>query len=154
NPELGAVENAERYFEKAKRAKARAGELAGQSKRLEQDRSDLVAMLERLEGLERWPEVEALRDQAAAPLWLPRPGTAGRKEERPFEGHAVRELLSPGGWRVLYGENATANDYLTTRVAKPADLWFHVRGSVSAHVVLATNNQPDRVQLKDLEYAA
>jgi predicted ribosome quality control (RQC) complex YloA/Tae2 family protein len=55
---------------------------------------------------------------------------------------------------VLYGETATANDYLTTKVARPSDYWFHVRGGGGAHVVLMTMNQPQRVQMPDLIYAA
>lgn len=54
----------------------------------------------------------------------------------------------------MYGENATSNDYLTTRVAKPNDIWMHVRGSASAHVVVATDNHPERVGRDVLEFAA
>jgi predicted ribosome quality control (RQC) complex YloA/Tae2 family protein len=63
-------------------------------------------------------------------------------------------VVSPAGWKVFYGENATSNDYLTTKVAKPNDYWLHVRGVTSAHVVLQTHNQPERVQREDLMFAA
>lgn len=62
--------------------------------------------------------------------------------------------MSPGGFRVLYGTNATSNDYLTTRFAKPNDWWLHVRGAASAHVVLVAGKTPDRVPLADLMFAA
>ncbi|MFQ6672372.1 MAG: NFACT RNA binding domain-containing protein, partial [Candidatus Tectimicrobiota bacterium] len=40
------------------------------------------------------------------------------------------------GWEVLVGKNARGNDELTTRIARPHDLWFHAQGIPGAHVVL------------------
>lgn len=39
-------------------------------------------------------------------------------------------------------------------MAKPNDWWLHVRGAPSAHVVVRTDNQPDRVPRETLEFAA
>ncbi len=153
-PELTPVENAQRVFEKAKRAKNRAEAVADQRGRLGEDLAKVSEALERLEKACTVAEVEALRQEADGRKWLHRSGAPLRKEERPYEGHAIRELVSPGGWAVLYGENATANDFLTTKVARPSDLWFHVRGAPSTHVVLRTHNQPQKVQRPDIEFAA
>ncbi|GBC91517.1 hypothetical protein HRbin14_02289 [bacterium HR14] len=62
--------------------------------------------------------------------------------------------LSPDGYQVLVGENAEANDYLLTRVARPNDWWLHVRAGTGAHVIIRTNNQPERVPRRTLEFAA
>lgn len=153
-PDLTPVENANRYFAKAKRAILRVEEVEAQRTRLESDREALVRAIEGLSSAQTTSQIRDLRDSADRNRWLQRSGEAKAKVDRPFEGHAVRELLSPGGWRVLYGDNATANDYLTTKIAKPSDIWFHVRGAPSAHVVLCTNNQPLKVQRADLEFAA
>ena len=67
---------------------------------------------------------------------------------------APATLMAPGGLTVLYGENAESNDYLTLRVAKPSDWWLHVRGHVSAHVVIQTRNQPEKVSKEALMFAA
>ena len=32
----------------------------------------------------------------------------------------------PGGWEVLVGRTDADNDYLSLKVAEPADWWFHV----------------------------
>ena len=62
--------------------------------------------------------------------------------------------MTVDGWEVLYGENATSNDHLTTRVARPDDLWLHVRAAASAHVVVRTGGRADRVPPRVLEQAA
>lgn len=150
------LENAERLFAKAKKAKARVGELSEQAERIGNDVAQLEAFLERVAATQSVREVEDLKEEATQRRWFFVQTSGGKtgRAERPWDGHPIRELLSPGGWRVLYGDNSSANDYLTTKVAKPNDYWLHVRGGPSAHVVLQTHNQPLRVQRADLEFAA
>lgn len=155
DPEKTPVENARRLFEKAKHAKARAGFVNEQLGRIREERIALLGAVRRIEDA---PDLETLRDEeerARAKNWLRiQTPAAGRKEDKPYEGHRIRELAGPGGVRVLYGENATSNDYLTLRVAKPNDLWLHVRGAASAHVVIPSGNRPERVGREALEFAA
>lgn len=154
DPELTVVENANLLFTKAKQARSRAAGLGDQRGRFQREADEAAHFLARVEDAKTEDELKTLAEEAEKRRWLNAVGTSKSKEERPFEGHSVREALSPGGWRVLYGENATSNDYLTSRIARPRDLWFHVRGAPSAHVVLATNNQPQRVQRPDILFAA
>ena len=154
DPEKTAVENAQVFFNRAKKAKARAGEVDSQFDRISRDRDEIAAHLVQVDESVDLHGVEDLRLQADARHWLRQEQHVGPKEERPFAGYPIREMVSPAGWRVLYGTNATSNDYLTTKVARPNDWWFHVRGATSAHVVLQTENRPDRVQRPDLMFAA
>ena len=56
----------------------------------------------------------------------------------------------PGGWTVLAGRSDRDNDYLSFRVAKPNDWWFHVRGMPGSHVLLQVpaGTEPDRATLE------
>ncbi len=148
------IENSNRYFHKARHAKERAADIAEQRDRLARDVSELGSLLSQLSEATTLREIEPLHDIATRRLWLRKASVAQAKEDRPYEGFSIKELLSPAGYRVLYGQNATSNDYLTTKVAKPNDLWFHVRGQTSAHVVLVTGNQPEKVQRPDVIFAA
>lgn len=154
DPDRSPVENARLRFDRARHALAGLETLRAQRARLEADRVDAAAFLAELETAdrERLLELQAL---ATTRRWLNRPVAPTRaKRERPFEGLPIRELVSPNGWRILLGESAEANDYLTTRVARPNDWWLHVRGAPSAHAIIATGNRPERVQKADLEYVA
>ena len=155
DPELGWKANAERYFKRARKAKARLGEVREQGKRLREEASRVAILIERVEGASDVRTLEALREEARAARWLQVAAAQAKKPEaRPYEGHRVRELVAPGGWTVLYGESADANDYLTARVARSDDYWLHVRGGTSAHVVIQTRRTPDRVSREALEFAA
>ncbi len=154
-PDLTPTENAQRYFDKAKKAKARSGFVTEQIARLSEDRTAILNAILRLESDPSPAEVRAVKDIAEQSKWLfHQPAPMLAKEDRPYQGLRVRELLAPGGWKVLYGENAEANDYLTLRVAKPNDWWLHVRGHTSAHVIVVTSNQPDKVPQSVLQFAA
>ncbi len=155
DPDLNFKDNANAYFEKAKKAKGRIGIVIDQLERISAQRSEILSMIEQVRSCTRLDELTDLHQVALSKRWLTQQAVpAAHKEDRPYAGHRIRELTAPGGYTVLYGENAESNDYLTLRVAKPNDLWLHVRGDTSAHVVILTRNQPDKVQAETLRYAA
>lgn len=61
-------------------------------------------------------------------------------------GNDITEYALPGGWEVLAGRTEAANDRLSLRLARPGDLWFHIRGMPGSHVVLRVPLEaaPDR----------
>lgn len=155
--DLNVVENANRFYEKAKHAKNRLPESNDQLHRIQADCADLKSVLEEIKVAER-AQLTRLADYAKTKRWLHAQlvgPTGKRSEARPaFDGHKIKELIGPQNTRILYGENSEANDYLTVKLAKPNDWWLHLRGSSSAHVVVISNNQPERVGLEVLQFAA
>lgn len=64
-------------------------------------------------------------------------------------GARWHEYTIAGGWTVLAGRTDADNDYLSLRLARPRDWWFHVRGMPGSHVVLQVGERgdPDRAAL-------
>jgi predicted ribosome quality control (RQC) complex YloA/Tae2 family protein len=62
----------------------------------------------------------------------------------------LRTYTLPGGWQVFVGRTDVDNDYLTFRVARPDDWWFHSRGMPGSHVILQgpPGTDPDRETLQ------
>ena len=155
DPERSAKDNALRYFEKAKKAKGRLGFVSEQLDRIRQDADRLRGVLAKIETSRSMDELVSLEEDVRKNRWLhEQPVSKGGVAERPYEGHKIREVLGPSNYKILYGETAEANDYLTLRVAKSNDYWLHVRGHTSAHVIVQTQNQPDRVSREVLLAAA
>ena len=50
--------------------------------------------------------------------------------------YTIIEYTLSGDWTVLAGKTDADNDYLSLKMAKPNDYWFHVRGMPGSHVVL------------------
>jgi hypothetical protein len=126
--------NAQRLFKRAKRNR-RAREHAGML-------DDLIASL------------DAQYDELAAALAPDAPlGTLTDLYARYVEsdrstgkgGRALpakvgrREL--PGGFTLYWGRDGRANQYVTFRLARPGDVWFHVQQGPGAHVIV---RRPDR----------
>lgn len=151
---LTPAENAEAYFKKYHKAVSGAAALRdrlvetnARLKLLKKtlDAADSIASSEQIEQLTRILQAQ---------------GIHMRKQEEPsekkvseFEGHRIARLTSDG-WEILVGQNSEANDYLLTRVARPTDIWLHVKASASAHVVIRTNGKPDAVPRSVLHAAA
>ncbi len=153
DPQKTHVENADRLFKKAKNAKAAVEELRATYNRKQREIHEIAAALSKLEDATASNDNE-IEDLAKSRGWFRDVGKPMPKQDREFEGHKIRKTESPSGFAVYWGETATANDYLTTRVARPNDWWLHIRGHTGAHVLLRTDNNPSRVQHDDFEFAA
>ncbi len=73
--------------------------------------------------------------------------------EKPNKRKDHPKLLTyilPSKALVYVGKNNIQNDYLTNKLAKPNDLWFHIKDAPGSHVILETDNVID----EDIRYAA
>jgi predicted ribosome quality control (RQC) complex YloA/Tae2 family protein len=132
DPMLTPVQNAQRYFEKAKRAR-QARERTGTRRirverqiRLAEDLLGELSTLRTAEGIRNFMKQHAEQFDRLG---------AGEKDaarkQIPF-----RIFTVDGGYEVWAGRNNTNNDLLTLKYARQNDLWFHARGSPGSHVVL------------------
>jgi len=154
---LTAIENAEKFFKKAKKAKKNRRIILHALEMKQSEITEISKLLSELETLREMNDektLSSIENIARMKGWVREQVPTKRKEDKPFEGHRIRKAEAPGGFVVLWGENAEANDYLTIRIAKPNDYWFHVRGHAGSHVLLQTGNHPERVQKEALHYAA
>lgn len=56
------------------------------------------------------------------------------------------------GYTVYVGKNNKQNDYLTTKLAKPYDLWFHTKDIHGSHVILQTSG--DKIDIDTINTCA
>ncbi len=153
-------DNAERYYKKA--AKARNSRSSLEERRLiVHEELGLLDSAERdVATVKTEDDVQAIHERVADLLSRgnQRRGGAGsdatRQEAPRFEGYKIKAFRSVDGWEILVGENATSNDYLTTKVAASSDIWLHVRAATSAHGVIRAQNRPASVSAATLRHAA
>lgn len=159
DPAVDWRENAEKYYKKA--AKARASRTMLEERRLTvQEELNLLLRAETDAAAATSEEqVEEIHERVAGLLQRgQRPGAVDATRQRPegprFEGHKIRAFRSVDGWEILVGENATSNDYLTTKLASSSDIWLHVRAATSAHGVIRAQNRPASVSTAAIRHAA
>lgn len=131
DPRLSQVQNAQRYFEKAKRSKTAAAEGAERKRELEKRIASGESLLNALAEASTSLELKQIMTDRKDELDEFGIGDKGETAPLPF-----RRFIVDGGFEVLAGKSSENNDELTLHVAKPHDLWFHARGSSGSHVVL------------------
>jgi predicted ribosome quality control (RQC) complex YloA/Tae2 family protein len=150
DPSLTPLENAQRYFSKAKRSR-QAREGAG--KRLEQLKSKTLiaeSLHSALSAVTSMEELKQFMNDHEAELDQFGIGKRSVAGALPL----FRTFTVDGGFEVLAGKSSRNNDLLTLKHTKPNDLWFHARGSSGSHVVLKVGSGRGEPSKKAKEQAA
>jgi predicted ribosome quality control (RQC) complex YloA/Tae2 family protein len=142
DPAVSVFENAKQYYTRAKKGK-RSLSLIEKKVRETRDEDTLLAtLLEELEQVqsqqssetgERETRVSAAREKLQEFGVLPKQqvGKAATEAESVPYRH-----LTIDGWDIFVGKNDAQNDELTTRFARPWDIWMHVAACAGSHVVV------------------
>jgi hypothetical protein len=144
DPSVPARDQARRWLEQASkmrrtlvRSRDRRMELERETEEAEAWAREIAAFVPRIasgraarrECLER---LRALRARLLPRGLWPQPP---RRKEQPRDDQPVRFELE-GGWIVMAGRSGRENDFLTGKVARSDDLWFHAAHVPGAHVIL------------------
>ncbi len=121
------------YFNLSKRAKSKAKNVHIEQENL----SSKMAFYENI-----YYALEQANTPYELELLVPKRAKSLRKKEKLREG----ELFWIEGYKVLVGRNSNENQKLLG-IAKANDLWMHIRGVRSSHVIIRTDKQnlPDSV---------
>ncbi|WP_437541984.1 NFACT RNA binding domain-containing protein [Sorangium sp. So ce367] len=145
DPSRPAKAQAEAFFARARRYQRGEAVMRARLAETERALSAIAALEADVAAAEARPESLEPLAQRARSLGVSRaelagePGTSGARAlragrpapRRPF--HAYR---SASGAAILVGRSAEDNDALTTKHARPHDLWLHAKGVTGSHVVV------------------
>lgn len=145
-PELSPAANAERLFNRYKKAKRGAAAVATRFKVVEEE----FALVRR--DLER---IRAATELAELGPWL-RETKEGDSSKRDRAAKVLpgRRFLSSEGLLILVGRSAAENDELTFKYARPHDLWLHAQQAHGSHVIVRRPDKNKAVPRRTVEEAA
>lgn len=148
--ELSPIQNAQKYFEKAKRSRTAQQQA---SERLRELRSSITPAEKLLTAIESVKTKDELKNfMTTYKDELEEFGVGPKSDDR--EHLPFRIFTVDGGFEVWAGKSSKNNDELTLKFAKPNDLWFHARGAAGSHVVLKINTGKGEPSKKAREQAA
>lgn len=148
DPTLSAVENAQAYFaryRKAREAEERVPALLEDARQSQQHLDELRTLVEVADQMDA---IRALRREVAAATGAPPSSSAstsasaskldarGRPLSKSKPKSAPYRRISIDGLEVLVGTSAEGNATVTFELARPDDLWLHARGVPGAHVIV------------------
>ena len=157
DPRLSPVDNLESYFVRYQKESRGVKMIEQQLAELESSRAEIDSMMRQLEGAFHGEEfeIQKLENLALQPKILrliqrqPRKRKSGPSPVKPAQKKEIPARLLPKRYRtqdgleIWVGRSDEGNDYLTTRLARGNDLFFHLEGYPGSHVVLRTEGRPD-----------
>ena len=126
------AQNAQEYFRKARQARLASERAHREIPTLRARTAAAEALADLLESAHTPAELDAMMKTHGRELDAF--GLGPKSKER--ESIPFRIFTVDGGYEVWAGKSGANNDLLTMKYAKPADLWFHARGSSGSHVLL------------------
>ena len=146
NPMKTPWENIDEYYNRAKKIKAAIVYAKNDLPKQE----NLLSYLNQLEDFvnrsNSISDLEEIREEMVDNKLIKKKGRNKKKSKpsRPFH------YKTDNGSDIYVGKNSKQNDYITLKVARKEDLWFHVKDSPGSHVILKT----DKVFDEDIKKAA
>ncbi|HXY53986.1 MAG TPA: NFACT family protein [Nitrospirota bacterium] len=141
-PQRSPAQNAERYFKKYKKAKA-GREII--STRLQHSQEEASYLKSVSIDIDHAPDREGLvriHSELVVRRYIMQRGNGANAARSEPKGVPIRKILCLG-WEVLVGKSALGNDYITTKLARPDDLWLHAEGMPGSHVLIRNPGRTD-----------
>jgi len=155
NPAFDALENAELLYRKARKGKRGHETALKLMQETEAKTIELQKIIEKIDALisekklsgdrvyqgesqlagRQFTEDDLKEVQELCLQFLPQEAAAVGKPKNtdkkvPFKRFVIDD------WEVFLGNNSTENDEISTRFAKPSDIWLHVAGHAGSHVII------------------
>ena len=163
NPALDALENAELLYKKARKGRRGYETAAANVEETTAAVGKLSEIINTIEELikEKDPQdlddsdVERVREIAVE--FLPDVGVSSSGKKKPVEPQVPFKKYVIDGWEIYLGKNSEQNDEISTKFAKPSDIWLHVAAHAGSHVIIRhkkdTPNPPKDVIHKAAQLA-
>ncbi len=143
DPELSAMENAGRYYEKYQKQKRTYEALSELIKSTESELEHLRSVQLSLDIARREADLAEIRRE------LKDTGVIKKKSNEKKEKTVSRPMhyVTEDGFHIYVGRNNYQNDELTFKFADNGDWWFHAKKTPGSHVIVKTEGRelPDKV---------
>ncbi len=132
DPKLSPARNADRFFRKYKKAKAGHTIITQRLRQAEEEASYLKSLQSSVEQAQEQSDFVAVHSALVAKGYLK---SRGREKILALPATPYRTVLFHE-WEILVGKGAKGNDHITTKLARPDDLWLHAEGMPGSHVLV------------------
>lgn len=156
DPSVTWLENAQVYYRRAKKAKARKDAYEQMADALNSERDYLTSLRQLVTQAETLAELDALEaDLAEAGFIKKAVKLLEGKKKKSSEGDGkasagVSVLRSSDGLEILLGKSGQGNDAIVGKLSRSDDLWLHVHQMPGSHVLVRAGKEdvPDQTLLE------
>ncbi len=142
DPELTAMENAAKYFDKYGKLKRTYEAMTEFVKETRAEIDHLESVMNALEIAEKEEDLVEIKEELIQSGYIRYKGSRKKAKvtSKPFH------FVSSDGFDIYVGRNNFQNEEITFRLAQGNDWWFHAKGMPGSHVVVKNGGKemPDR----------
>ena len=140
DPALDWPGNAQLYYRRAKKARARQAAYETQREQFEHQQDYLSQLQSMILNADTLPDLLALSDELVAEGLLKSTAVlGGDAKDKKFAG--LSSFVSTDGFTIHVGKTGTANANIVGKIAKPDDLWLHIQDMPGSHVLIKTDKK-------------
>ena len=158
NPNLTAVQNAQVYYRRYAKARARKGAAQSTISEVDKRLSILNGLRSKADTAPDMDELKRIKETLAGRKQHSQPKVQKVQKAQKAKGKSrMTSLISSDGWTIYVGRNKNENDHLIGKIANPNDLWFHVLGKGGAHVLIrvpASKQDPPKTTIEEAAQVA
>ncbi len=140
DPKLTPARNADRFFRKYKKAKAGHTIIMQRLHQAKEEASYLTSLQSSIEQALDQSDLVDVHAALVAKGYL----KGRRREKAPVLPATPYRTVLFRDWEILVGKGAKGNDHITTKIARPDDLWLHAEGMPGSHVLV---KNPKRTEI-------
>ncbi len=152
--DITPAQNAQRYYKKYTKEKTAEEETLKQKEINEKELYYLESVLLSIETAENSSELTQIRDELIEEGYLK---NKGRIKKGIKEVITPLHFVSSDGYDIYVGKNNRQNDYVTFKIGRSTDLWFHTKGIHGSHAIIKTldaETVPDNTYIEAATLAA
>ena len=152
--ELTPSQNAQRYYVKYNKEKTAETETLKQKKLNEEEIDYLESVQEAVIRCETNSEILQIRNELIEEGYLKNKGRLLKKKK---ETITPMHFVSDDGYDIYVGKNNRQNDYVTLKLSRSTDIWFHTKEIHGCHAIVKTSDAmevPDRTYMQAARLAA
>ncbi len=146
-------ENAQKYFKKYAKAKAGAQQSIVQAEHTQDELNYLDSIKNSLRNAQTPDDLQDVRLELEGSGYVKARLTKQNKKNKK-EPVFKPLVLHYGDIEILVGKNNVQNDYVTTRLARNNDVWFHAKDIPGSHVIIRNHQEQRELTTDVLDFAA
>ncbi len=131
DPKLSPIKNSNKYFKKYKKLKTSIPYIAVQIKEANNEIAYFEQLLHQVEN-SSLKDIEEIKDELIEKGYIKRKSIKKKKKKRPN----YDTYFDEDGVEILVGKNNIQNEFITHKLAKHNEIWFHAKDSPGSHVVV------------------
>lgn len=159
DPTCNWIENAQIYYRRAKKAKARKDAYQQMADSINAEKSylsDLNVLVSQAETLAELDTIETDMAEAGYAKKSGKASSTGSGKKKADDLRGVMSLRSSDGLEILLGKSGQGNDAIVGKLSRSDDVWLHVHLMPGSHVLVRSSKEeiPDQTLLEAATLAA